>query len=300
MEILTANGGFCIGISRAYGGMNERALTEFPFSVAHQSSANGYDTLRRIEDGDPDLLADYPGLDKVAVVHDVNRLKAGDRLVLGFHGLPEATKQDLKARGVDLLADLICPFIAKLDRLVERHADEGYDIAIVGTPGNHHCRVAEKIATERGRRCYVIQKPDDLDSLPCDGERPIALLGQVTGNTEVFTELVERIRATESPIKVVKTMCSDSYARQKDAAELARQADIVILIDDGGGAAQSLFEVCAGINPRIHRVRTKEDISAQWFEGVSKTAIVGGILVPRWVIAGVARHVGALSGGSLV
>ena len=92
MEVLTANSGFCIGIVRAYRGMNERALNEAPFAVAHQGSASDYDTLRRIEDSDPNLLAQYPGLNRVAVVHDVDELKEGDRLVLGFHGLPEPTK----------------------------------------------------------------------------------------------------------------------------------------------------------------------------------------------------------------
>jgi 4-hydroxy-3-methylbut-2-en-1-yl diphosphate reductase len=294
MEVLTANSGFCIGIVRAYRGMNERALNEAPFAVAHQGSASDYDTLRRIEDSDPNLLAQYPGLNRVAVVHDVDELKEGDRLVLGFHGLPEPTKQDLTARGVDLLDDLICPFIAKLDRLAERYAGEGYDIAIVGAQGNHHCRVAEKIAAGHGRRCFVIEKVDDLDALPHEDGR-IALLGQVTGNTQVFSEVVERIRTHGSPIKVVKTMCSDSYGRQRVASELARLADIIILIDDGGGAARSLFEVCARINPRIHRVRAKEEIRAEWFASVRKTAIVGGILVPQWVIEEAAEQVRLLS-----
>jgi 4-hydroxy-3-methylbut-2-enyl diphosphate reductase IspH len=57
--------------------------------------------------------------------------------VLGFHGLNKETKTSLVARGVDLLDDLICPFIEKLDRVVERLAKEGFDIAIVGAKDNH-------------------------------------------------------------------------------------------------------------------------------------------------------------------
>jgi 4-hydroxy-3-methylbut-2-enyl diphosphate reductase len=178
--------------------------------------------------------------------------------------------------------------------VVERLAGEGYDIAIVGAKGNHHCQMAEKFASAHGRRCYVIEKTEDIDALAEAQDQPVALVGQVTGNTAVFTAVVERIRTAETPIKVVKTMCSDSYGRQKTAAELARAADLVILIDDGGGAAQSLFEVCVGINPRIHRVRGNDDIRAEWFEGVGKTAIIGGILVPQWMIDGTARHVRAL------
>ena len=92
-------------------------------------------------------------------------------------------------------------------------------------------------------------------------------------------------------MKVVKTMCSDSYSRQKTAAALAREVEIVILMDDGGGAAQSLFDVCSRINERIHRVRSKEEIQPQWFEGARKAAIIGGILVPQWSLDDAARHV---------
>jgi 4-hydroxy-3-methylbut-2-enyl diphosphate reductase IspH len=292
MEILTAGAGFCLGITRAYREINKRALNEAPFAVAHQNAGGEYDTLTRIERRDPDLLNLYPGLGKVSVPRDVSALGRGDRLVLGFHGLNKDTKESLAARGVQVLDDLICPFIAKLDRVVERLVKDGFDVAIVGTKDNHHCRIAKKIAEEHQRRCYVIERPDDLDTLPQGGS--VALVGQVTGNTEVFTEVIERIRASNAPIKIVKTMCSDSYSRQRAAVDLARQAEIVILLDDGGGAAQSVFEVCSRINDRIHRVRSKDEIRPEWFEGVRTTAIIGGILIPQWSIDDAAQHVRAM------
>jgi 4-hydroxy-3-methylbut-2-en-1-yl diphosphate reductase len=294
MEVLTANAGFCLGITRAYREMNERALDGPPFSVAHQNAAGEFDTLSRIERREAELLAGYPGLNSVSVARDLSALGEGDRLVLGFHGLKKDTKESLVARGVDLLDDLICPFIAKLDRVVERLASQGFDILIVGTRDNHHCLTAKKIAQEQHRRCYVIEQASDLDMVPLDKDRPLALVGQVTGNTVTFSEVIERIRTSELPVKISKTMCSDSYSRQKTAANLAHEADIVILLDDGGGAAQSLFEVCSQINERIYRVRKKEDIRPEWFDGVHTTAIIGGILVPQWSLDAAARHVRAL------
>ena len=296
MEILTANAGFCLGITRAYRKMNERALSEGPFSVTHQNSGGELDTLTRIARREKELLAEYPGLQELSVATDLSTLGQGDRLVLGFHGLNKDTKEDLVARGVDLVDDLICPFIAKLDKVVERLAGEGFDIAIVGAKDNHHCRVATKIADQHNRRCFVIEQPDEIDAVPVEDGRPIALVGQVTGNTQVFAEVLERIRTSPAPIKIVKTMCSDSYSRQRAAADLAQQADLVILLDDGGGAAQSLFEVCSRINKRVHRVRSKEEIQPDWFDGAQKTAIIGGILVPSWVIAETARYIETMTG----
>ena len=86
-------------------------------------------------------------------------------------------------------------------------------------------------------------------------------------------------------------MCSDSYSRQRTAVELAQRADVVILLDDGGGAAQSVFEVCSRVNKHVHRVRSKEEIKPAWFEGAAKTAIIGGILVPVWAVEDMATYV---------
>jgi 4-hydroxy-3-methylbut-2-en-1-yl diphosphate reductase len=291
MEILTAPTGLCIGINRAYRGMNERALRDGPFTATHQNSGMEYDTLRRIERRDPELLNRYPGLEKVSVKYDIEKLGEGERLVLGFHGLSSDSKQRLADQGVNLLDDLICPFIAKLDRVVERHVLAGFDVAIVGTRDNHYCRTASKIAAEHGRRCYVIERVEDVEALKVVEGQQTVLVGQVTGNTETFREVIARIERERLPIKIIKTMCSDSYSRQEIASDLAEKADIVILVDDRGDGAQSVFEVCSRVNDRVHRVTSKEQIRLEWLDGVKKLAIVGGILVPEWTIDEVARHV---------
>jgi (E)-4-hydroxy-3-methyl-but-2-enyl pyrophosphate reductase len=291
MKVQIAKAGFCIGITRAYRKMNERALNEDTFTVMHQNSEGEHDTLRRIERGDPDLLELYPGLGKLSVSHDVSSLREGDRLVLGFHGLTRETKKDLADRGVDLVDDLICPFIAKLDRVVERAVADGFDVAIVGTKANHHCRTAQKIAEEHGRRCFVLERADDVELLPRDDAHRIALVGQVTGNTETFKEIIERLQKSGSPVKIFKTMCSDSHSRQKAAVELAAEADLVILVDDGKDASQSVFEVCSRVNPRVYRVRSNDDIRAEWFAGATNTVIVGGILMPDWSLQSAAQHI---------
>ncbi len=299
MEILTARFGFCIGIARAYRGFDKLAArTAATLHVAHQNGAGEFDTLARIERQEPELLAQYPHLAGVAVAKDVDTLGAGDRLALGFHGLPPRKKAELAARGVDLVDDLMCPFIAKLDRVVERMAGEGFDIAIVGHRDNHHCRTAQQLAEEQGRQCHVIETAADIADIPTTTERPLALVGQVTGNTVTFAEVIARMQRLPRPVKVVKTMCSDSHTRQKTAIELAKQADVVLLIDDGGGAAESVYEVCARTGARIHRIRAKTDVRAEWLKGVGTLAIIGGILVPDWTIDEIAAHARALGAAS--
>ena len=79
--------------------------------------------------------------------------------------------------------------------------------------------------------------------------------------------------------------------------ELAQQADCCLVVDDGGGASQSLFEVLSAVHARVYRFLWRDDgswqasIDRNWLTGASSVAVVGGILVPHWAIAEVAAYV---------
>lgn len=293
MEIIKAKVGFCYGIILAYHLMNKKASNE-QFYVTHQNSSGDLDTLQRIEHRDERLMNMYPDLERVSVVHDVEKLRKGDKLVLGFHGLPNYTKKQLEEKGVTILDDLQCPFITRLNQTMERLASEGFDIVIVGKRQNHHCQDALRLAEKYSRRCFVIEKEEDVETVTCDNTQRLALMGQVTGNVTTFDHVLNRLHEKGIPVKIEKTLCSDSYLRQGEAIALARESDVVIILDDDGGASQSIFEVCSTLDKRIYRIRRKEEIRQEWFENVCKVAIIGGILVPTWSIDEVVEYIGKI------
>jgi len=67
-----------------------------------------------------------------------------------------------------------------------------------------------------------------------------------------------------------------------------------VLVDDGGDGARSVFEVCARVNARVHRVKDKDEIEPAWFEGANSVAVVGGILIPDWTVVDIAEHLRTL------
>lgn len=290
MEIVKAKVGFCYGIIRAYHLMNKKAADE-QFYVTHQNSGSDLDTIKRIERRDEHLMNMYPALERVSVVHDIETLRRGDRLVLGFHGLQNHTKKQLEENGVTILDDLQCPFITKLNQTIERLASEGFDIVIVGKRQNHHCQEALRLAEKYHRRCFVIEKEEDVETVTCDDIQRLALAGQVTGNTVTFDYVIKRLHQKGMPVKIEKTMCSDSYLRQGEAIAIAKESDVVIILDDDGGASQSIFEVCSTLGKQIYRIREKEEIRQEWFENVCKVAIICGILVPTWSIDEAAEYI---------
>ncbi|MBM3358415.1 MAG: hypothetical protein FJY54_11885 [Betaproteobacteria bacterium] len=305
MEVMTATSGWCFGIKRAYQMMQGTALEAEgrPVFAAHRCTSthanDDLDTLRRIEAEDQRLLQSYPGLGRVTVVHDVSQLKIGDRLLLGYHGLPDDEKAGLSARGISV-SDYQCPFIANLNKKVEMLAKDGFNIIFVGKNQNHHCLHAKKVAERYGRECFVIEKPADLEAFPSVHGGEWALVGQVTGNTLLWDAVVRWNEGAKKARIVQPTVCTDSYDRQQEAINLARQAEATVLVDDGGAASTSLYEVIAPAGKPVYRVRWREDgswktaIRGSWFAGVRSVAVVGGILIPDWAIEEMANHIRSL------
>jgi 4-hydroxy-3-methylbut-2-enyl diphosphate reductase len=289
MEIKTAQLGFCFGIERAYRGINDIAATQGEVKVFHERNKNEWDTLRRIEKGDSYLLNLYPNINNVSVLHDFSSLQRGDNAVLGFHGVDKRVKERLVTSGIEV-QDLQCPFISRMDSVVEELTKEGFNIIAFGKTQSHHCLEAQRIAQEHGRKCVIVEKAEDVDEIYFEPESHWACVGAVTGNTFVWEQVVSKLGKMDIPVKIVKTVCSDSFKRQEQANQLAQEAEVVLVVDDGGGASLSVYEVCSLINERVYRIDSKEDIQREWFEGVTKVAIVGGILVPQWTIDEMASY----------
>ena len=302
MEVKTANVAWCVGIETAYRRMHQHAsgAAEMPSYATHHAQQAGtqtdMDTLLRIAQGDAQLLARYPALQHVQVVSDLATVPSDATLLVGFQGLARDTIEHLTGRGVTV-KNYKCPFIAKLDATVERLVAEGFDILILGKRQNHHCQYAQEIASTHQRQCRVLETLDDVDTIPGDTGAQWALVGQVTGNTLLWQAVVERLYHRGLPVHVRQTICSDSYQRQQNALDLAQQVDRCVIVDDGGAASQSLFEVLSGVHPQVTRVRWREDgswqaaVDVSWLTGARSVAVLGGILVPQWALDAVAAYI---------
>lgn len=294
MEIHIATAGLCFGIERAYKMIDKLAAGDRPLHAGHKCSGHHknseWDTFHRVERGDPQLLMRHPNLKKLTIVHDVNELKAGDALAIGYHGYVPELMSELKERGVEL-HDYMCPFIARMHNTAEKLANEGYDIIAFGKPQNHHTLYSKQAAERAGRVALIAETLQEIESALEETGRNWACIGQVTGNVEKWKAFSSALQARNIPIHTIDTVCTDSYDRQGEAMELAKRADTVVLVDDGGGSSISVLEACQSVNARVYPHGTDMPLRPEWFEDAASVAVVGGILVPRWTLDAVAKEI---------
>ncbi len=93
-------------------------------------------------------------------------------------------------------------------------------------------------------------------------------------------------------IEIDDTICNATEERQREAAELAEKADIMIVI---GGKHSSntrkLFEICLARCKKTYHIETKEDLELNVLDGNAIIGITAGASTPKYIIEEVISHV---------
>ena len=116
-------------------------------------------------------------------------------------------------------------------------------------------------------------------------ERPrFGVAAQTTQPIEKVRGLVQllRERFPNSDVRFIDTVCQPTKQRQSSAVQLARQADVVIVI---GGAhsnnTHELVKTCSRYCGRVHHVQTAAGLCEQWFEGAETVGVTAGTSTPE-------------------
>lgn len=84
------------------------------------------------------------------------------------------------------------------------------------------------------------------------------------------------------------TVCQPTKQRQRAAADLAKQCDVVVVI--GGAHSNNTHELvksCSEFCERVHHVQTTDDLRADWFRATDTVGITAGTSTPDDIIAAV-------------
>jgi 4-hydroxy-3-methylbut-2-enyl diphosphate reductase len=164
---------------------------------------------------------------------------------------------------------------------------EGYYPVVIGQRNHVEVRgVTEDLAEHS-----VILNAEDVANLP---ERPrYGIIAQTTQPVDRVSRLVAlvQLRFRKAEVKYVDTVCRPTKQRQEAAVNLARQADVVVVI----GGAQSnntreLVATCGRYCARVHHVQDQNDLQSDWFHQEDTVGITAGTSTPDETIDAVAAR----------
>ena len=202
-------------------------------------------------------------------------------VVIRAHGVPKAVYDKMNGREY---IDLTCPFVAKIHKIVSKHHKEGYQIIIVGD--KNHPEVIGINGWCDNKAVIINDVKSEIDGNLAS--KDICIVAQTTINRDFFGEIVQNVKKTCKSTLVFDTICSATKDRQKEADELSRNSDMMIVI---GGKESSntrkLFEISKRNCKHTYHIETFEDLPQE--KTYNKIGITAGASTPGSIIEEVVK-----------
>ncbi len=198
-------------------------------------------------------------------------------VIIRSHGVPPDIIEEAKKKNL-IIIDATCPFVKRVQSIVSRLAEEGFRIIIVGDP--EHPEVKGLEGWSRGHAVVV----DDINQVEqmCQAEK-IAVVSQTTLVEEYFEQVVEEIKKINPGAQIHKTICRATDVRQKAAAELAKNVDLMIVIGGHNSSnTRKLAAVCKTTGTPTYHIEKAEDLQKEWLENINVTGVTAGASTPIW------------------
>lgn len=211
----------------------------------------------------------------VGLAQSLDEIDRGS-VIIRSHGVVPQVIEDARARGLSVV-DATCPYVKKVHKAASNLVHEGYDLIIVGESGHPE---VEGIVGHAEGKARVVASPQDLDGLTL-GKR-VGVVVQTTQTAANLSAVVAALAPLVSELRVVNTICAATSERQRAAASLASEADIMIVVGGkNSGNTRRLAQICHAACPKTNHIEDAAELDRSWFDGARLIGITAGASTPQ-------------------
>jgi (E)-4-hydroxy-3-methyl-but-2-enyl pyrophosphate reductase len=281
---LAKNAGFCMGVRRAVDMALEASLKK-------RGPIYTYGPLIH----NPQVLEILEGKGvKVLKREDIRngffrRGQNGGIIIIRAHGVSPEDRSEIAETGVQIL-NATCPHVGKVQRIIHRHAQDGYAIVIVGE--SDHAEVIGLLGYAQGKG-RVVNSIEEVESLP--PLEKVCLVAQTTQDRMHFGALAEATQKKYPEALIFNTICDSTHRRQDEVLALSRKVEAMVVVGGkGSGNTRRLRKISeeAGI-PTFH-VETEKHLDLKALSSYSVVGVTAGASTPNWLILKVVARVQGL------
>ena len=298
--IVAQNAGFCFGVARATAAvekeMAERVPGERIYTLGRLIHNETYN--RRLEAGGVRVAAveDIPALASSATA------ESPVKVFVRAHGMTAETEALLARCAAENVhfsfVDCTCSYVKKIHRIAaeqwaetQREEAEGKDGRFLIVLGSDvHPEVIGFLSRFKGKK-FVFSEAQALEAAIAGGvfhedcaKQPI-LLAQTTQNLAEWEKIKKVVKRDFKNPLIFDTICSVTESRQKEAADLAHECDLMVVIGgrDSSNSAK-LYTICKSICADTVWVEQAEDLQNKIPFSCNKAGVVAGASTPHDII----------------
>ncbi|MBS3943066.1 MAG: bifunctional 4-hydroxy-3-methylbut-2-enyl diphosphate reductase/30S ribosomal protein S1 [Dethiobacter sp.] len=203
----------------------------------------------------------------------------GGVLVIRTHGVAPAIFERCRELSGLKLRDATCLRVRRAQRLTEELSANQVQVVIYGDP--RHPEVAGLVGWSGGR-AKTVTSVEELNRI--DVYNRSALLAQTTADRIAFNQIASAFLTRFHGGQVYDTICPETELRQKEAAKLARTADVVVVVGSKSSANTAVMvEICSRLKPTC-RVADAGELDSKFLNGCRNVLVTAGASTPHWMI----------------
>ena len=280
-------GGLCVGIHRA-GAIHKKMVNKYGEGLAVWSLRPELDFVAFRKEG----LGDT-GIRSTNAMTSID--PGREKLIYGVRGAPPDVRRQAKEMGLELLADATCPFVIQQEEAEEELLRDGYNLVLLSSKTHHGIPRLTGIAKEAGREVFIVENEAEVDQIRLTRFEPVGVIVQTTFWMEAYKKIIVRIVERFANVRIKNTACIDSLQRLPVVEQIAKEADVIIIVGWTEGMTNRMMDVAQALNPRVHKLEKVEELQKNWLTGHERIGVIQANETPAWMVDEVIDRIKALA-----
>ncbi len=215
----------------------------------------------------------------VDTLEDASQADGVKKAIIRTHGITKGDLVKLQGSGTEII-DATCPYVTKPQQICEQMSSEGYDVVIFGDSNHPEVRGVQSYAQNGAK---VVNSVEDLKDNRLNNK--IAIVAQTTRKVEEFLKIVNYLTINYKEVRVFNTICNATFENQDAAKELAKEADVMIVIGGKNSSnTKQLFSIAKESCDDSFLIENEKELKKEWFENKNLCGITAGASTPDWII----------------
>ncbi len=268
---LAKTAGFCFGVDRAVSLVEEAVKAGKQVATLGPIIHNRHVTSRFARLG-------------VREIASPDEARDGECVVIRSHGVSRAVYEALCARKVEVV-DATCPFVKKIHHIIAAADENGQQPVIIGTRSHPEVQAIAGWCNSP----VVFETPEELESwlsiVANRTKKPIRMVCQTTSTQKLWEKSCENLKKECTNSELFDTICRATEMRQKEATELAKTSDAMVVVGDARSSNTGrLAMICRQYCKTVTLVDCADELDMLLLSNAKTVGITAGASTPAWII----------------
>ena len=205
--------------------------------------------------------------------------------IIRSHGAAPEVFEQIKNAGFEVV-DLTCPDVKKVQQRAIELAKNDYFVVIVGKPNHPEVMAIKANADLYSDKVVVATTIEELAPYKAQikSHRRVGVVIQTTQMVSSLNLVVNYLNTIAKEVLIYNTICQSTAMRQKEAKELAKESDLMVVVGSKKSANTShLAEILQDCTKTIH-IENDSELNKDMLKNAKTIGITAGASTPQKII----------------